>query len=107
MRDVVVVGADRDDAGLLLFPADPALAGDAAYRQQVAAALGAMNRAAGGGSSRSIARAMLLAEPPSLDAGEVTDKGSLNVRAITARRAAALARLYDDNDPEVIRPCPT
>jgi hypothetical protein len=64
---------------------------------------GAMNAAAGGGSSREVARAMLLTEPPSLDAGEVTDKGSLNVRAIVTRRADALARLYD-NDPEVLTP---
>ena len=47
---------------------------------------------------------MLLAEPPSLDAGEVTDKGSLNVWAIQVLRAAALARLYDDKDGEVIKP---
>jgi feruloyl-CoA synthase len=97
----VVVGADRDEVGLLVFPAE------ACDRAALAQALGAMNRDAGGASSRRIARAMLLAEPPSLDAGEVTDKGSLNIRAILARRAAALARLYDDNDPEVIRPCPT
>ncbi|WP_431268416.1 AMP-binding protein [Dankookia sp. P2] len=63
-RDVVVVGADRDDVGLLVFPADPAVAGE-----QVRQAIRAMNAAAGGGSSRRVARAMLLAEPPSLDAG--------------------------------------
>jgi hypothetical protein len=34
----------------------------------------------------------------------VTDKGSLNMRSILARRAAELARLYDDTTPEVIRP---
>ncbi len=101
VRDLVVVGADRDDVGLLLFPAEAA---DPAWREQVRAALAAMNMAAGGGSSRRIARAMVLAEPPSLDAGEITDKGSLNIRAITTRRAASLARLYDDNDTEVIRP---
>lgn len=107
VRDVVVVGADRDDVGLLVFPADPARAGDPALRAAVAAALAAVNAAAGGGSSRTVARAMLLAEPPSLDAGEATDKGSLNVRAIATRRAALLDRLYDDTDAEVIRPCPT
>ncbi|MBX9699856.1 MAG: AMP-binding protein [Acetobacteraceae bacterium] len=107
VRDVVVVGADRDDVGLLVFPADPARATDPDLRARIAAGLAALNAAAGGTSSRSIARAMLLAEPPSLDAGEVTDKGSLNVRAILARRAGALARLYDDHDQEVIRPCPT
>ncbi len=48
---------------------------------------------------------MVLMEPPSLDAGEVTDKGSLNGRAIQARRAADLARLYNDNnDAEVLTP---
>jgi feruloyl-CoA synthase len=104
-RDVVVVGADRDEVGLLVFPADPARAGEAAYREAVRAALAAMNAAVGGGSSRRVARAMVLAEPPSLDAGEATDKGSLNVRAIQARRAAEMARLYDGyDDPEVIRP---
>jgi feruloyl-CoA synthase len=105
VRDVVVVGADRDEVGLLVFPADPARAGEAAYREAVRAALAAMNAAVGGGSSRRVARAMVLAEPPSLDAGEATDKGSLNVRAIQARRAVEMARLYDGyDDPEVIRP---
>ncbi|MFZ4410869.1 MAG: AMP-binding protein [Paracraurococcus sp.] len=102
VRDVVVVGSDRDEVGLLVFPADPAAA-DAAWRAALLDGLRAANAAAGGGSSRHVARAMVLAEPPSLDAGEVTDKGSLNVRAILTRRADALARLYD-NDPEVMTP---
>lgn len=100
VRDVVVVGSDREEVGLLIFPADPA-AVDAA---QLAAALAAMNEAAGGASSRRVARALVLAEPLVPDAGEVTDKGSLNVRAILARRATDLARLYDGNDGEVIWP---
>ncbi|HYZ31366.1 MAG TPA: AMP-binding protein, partial [Crenalkalicoccus sp.] len=104
VRDVVVAGADREEVGLLIFPADPAQADDAAWREQVRIGLVQANRAAGGGGSRSVARALALAEPPSLDAGEVTDKGSLNMRSILARRAAELARLYDDTTPEVIRP---
>ncbi len=63
-----------------------------------------MNAHAGGASSLTVARAMYLREPPSLDAGEITDKGSLNLRAILRRRPAELARLYDDGSPEVIRP---
>lgn len=51
-----------------------------------------------------MARALVPAEPPPPDAGEATDKGSLNLRAILACRAADLARLYDDACPEVIRP---
>jgi feruloyl-CoA synthase len=37
---------------------------------------------------------MLMAEPPSLDAGEATDKGSINQRAVLTRRAALVEELY-------------
>jgi feruloyl-CoA synthase len=37
----------------------------------------------------------ILDEPPSLDAGEITDKGTLNQRAILARRRALVDRLYE------------
>jgi feruloyl-CoA synthase len=41
-----------------------------------------------------VARVLLMTEPPSIDAGEITDKGYLNQRAILARRAALAERLY-------------
>jgi feruloyl-CoA synthase len=41
-----------------------------------------------------VSRAILLAEPPSLDAGEMTDKGSINQRAVLGRRADLVAELY-------------
>jgi feruloyl-CoA synthase len=45
-------------------------------------------------------------EPPSLDAGEVTDKGSLNQRAILARRESLVDDLYtEDGSQGVIRAC--
>jgi len=50
--------------------------------------------AASTGTSGRIARAVLLAEPPSLDIGEMTDKGSINQRAVLAHRAAAAEALY-------------
>jgi feruloyl-CoA synthase len=50
--------------------------------------------AAGEGSSLRVERLLLLAEPPSLDAGEITDKGYLNQRACLQRRAHEVARLY-------------
>ena len=56
------------------------------------------------GSSRIVARAIILTEPPSLDAGEITDKGSLNSRGIRERRKAAVDRLYDNGDPDVSKP---
>jgi feruloyl-CoA synthase len=46
------------------------------------------------GSSNRVTRAILLAEPPSIDSGEMTDKGSINQRAVLARRAGAVAELY-------------
>ena len=45
-------------------------------------------------SSDLICRALLLEEPPSLDAGEATDKGSINQRAVLGRRAALVEELY-------------
>jgi feruloyl-CoA synthase len=40
---------------------------------------------------------MLLDEPPSLDAGEMTDKGSINQRAVLTRRAALVEELYSES----------
>jgi feruloyl-CoA synthase len=100
--DVVVTAPDRDDVGLMVFP-PMGKTPDAAYREQLRTALGKINEGVSG-SSRVIARAIILTEPPSLDAGEITDKGSLNSRGIRERRQAIVERLYDNNDPDVIRP---
>ena len=49
------------------------------------------------------ARALVLAEPPSIDANEITDKGYINQRAVLERRAALVERLYAEPRPaEVI-----
>jgi feruloyl-CoA synthase len=50
----------------------------------------------GANSSGHATRALLLAEPPSVDGGEITDKGYINQRAVLTRRAEAVARLNDD-----------
>jgi len=100
--DVVLAAPDRDDLGLLIFP-PPGRTVDAGYREELRKALQTVNKNASG-SSRSIARAIVLMEPPSLDAGEITDKGSLNSRGIRERRAGLVERLYNDNDPDVIKP---
>jgi feruloyl-CoA synthase len=48
---------------------------------------------------------MLLAEPPGLDAGEITDKGYINQRACLTRRAADVAALYRPaSHPRVVLP---
>jgi feruloyl-CoA synthase len=43
-----------------------------------------------------------LAEPPSLDVGEVTDKGSINQRAVLAHRAAVVEELYAEPPPPIV-----
>jgi feruloyl-CoA synthase len=64
-------------------------------RQAFARFLDALS-APGRGTSARIGRAILLAEPPSLDVGEVTDKGSINQRAVLAHRATLVEELYAD-----------
>ena len=72
-------------------------------REHLAKALATLNQHAG--SAARIERLLLLAMPPSLDVGEITDKGYINQRACLESRAAEVARLYAaDLDPEVIRP---
>jgi feruloyl-CoA synthase len=89
VQDAVVCAPDRDYVALLIFAAqeaDPA---------QIREALRTWNEQ---GSTR-IARALILREPPSIDAGEITDKGYLNQRAILMRRSALVERLYQNPPP--------
>jgi feruloyl-CoA synthase len=104
-RDVVLTGGDRNEIGALIFPnfdACRTLAGNAADVTRDARVLDALRArlaafaATSTGSSNRVCRAVLLAEPPSLDAGEMTDKGSINARAVLARRADLVAELYAD-----------
>ena len=60
-------------------------------------------RAEGGGSSQCPVRAIIQEAPPSADAGEITDKGYINQRAVLEHRAADVAALYEKADPRVIR----
>jgi feruloyl-CoA synthase len=102
--DVVVTGHDREELGLLIFasPAAKELSAQA-LAERVRAGLLDL-RAQGGGSSQVPTRALLLAEPPSADAGEITDKGYVNQRAVLTRRTAEVLALYAEvADPRVIR----
>jgi feruloyl-CoA synthase len=51
------------------------------------------------GTSSRITRAVLLADPPSLDIGEMTDKGSINQRAVLAHRSGLVEELYAEAQP--------
>ncbi|MDJ0630211.1 MAG: AMP-binding protein [Rhodobacter sp.] len=108
VADIVVVGEGRSEIGLLIFP--PAGLGlskqggvveNADYAGGLRAKLQDIAATATGSSNR-ITRALVMAEPPHVGDGEITAKGSLNVRTITLRRKALLDRLYDDRDPAVI-----
>jgi len=113
VRDVVIAGHDRGEPALLAIPdveacraLSPELAdapavdvlAHAAVRTAVRTKLQAFTRQATGSASR-IGRLILLQEPLSLDAQEVTDKGSVNQHAVLARRAALVEDLYAEPAP--------
>ena len=85
VRDVVITGHHRNELGALIFPAGNASREEFMVRLKTMPSTGSSNR---------IARALLLEEPPSLDAGEMTDKGSINQRAVLARRSQWVEELY-------------
>ena len=118
IEDAVITGHDRDEVGLLIFPSLAVVQGltahldsatpvpdrlaDGNVRRAIAQGL-ARHNAAQAGSSMRIGRCLLLAEPPSIDASEITDKGYLNQRAVLTHRAALVERLYAEaTDAEVI-----
>jgi feruloyl-CoA synthase len=94
IQDAVLTGHDRDEVGALVF-LNPATTKDLsaeAVRARVAEALRTMS--ADGGSSLHPTRALIMAEPPSIDANEITDKGYINQRAVLERRAGLVERLH-------------
>ena len=111
IEDAVVTGHDRDEIGLLIFPSLAGLRGlcpdagadarldvliaEPAVRRALVDGLARHNARAQGSSMR-IARCLLLTEPPSIDANEITDKGYLNQRAVLTKRAALVERLHAD-----------
>jgi feruloyl-CoA synthase len=56
------------------------------------------------GSANRIARLCLLSEPPTIDKGEITDKGSINQRSVLAHRADQVAALHADGLPNILKP---
>ncbi len=107
-RDAVIVGEGEDSLGALLVPFRPAieklvssgsdmddatLFAHPTLHAKLSELLAAYNTTATGSSMR-IPRAMVLVEPLDLDKGEVTDKGSVNQRAVRNHRADLVAQLY-------------
>jgi len=118
VQDAVITGLNRDSVGALIFPRldecrrlagldpdapAPQVLHSAAVRAFFEDMLDRLAQQSTGSANR-VARAHLLAEPPSIDKGELTDKGSINQRAVLMHRAALVEALYEGAaaDPFVI-----
>ena len=114
--DIVIAGADRTDVRILIFPdwevcaraagltraASPVeIAASPALRAELQKRLESL-AAAGTGSSNRVVAAVLVETPPSHAAGELTEKGTVNSRALQRNRPELLGILYDERDPRVL-----
>jgi feruloyl-CoA synthase len=120
VQDVVLAGMNRDEVAALVFPrvADcAALAGLPADADPVTIvhhpavraffqALADRLWAEGTGSANRVARLHVLVEPPSIDKGEITDKSSINQRAVLTHRASLVEAIFEGPaaDPWLIQP---
>jgi feruloyl-CoA synthase len=116
-QDIVLTGHDREELGFLIFPnvvacrqiaqlSESASVEEVISHPNVRAAVQKGMRALkalNGGSSTYATRALLMAEPPSIDAGEITDKGYTNQLAVRTRRATLVEAIYVENPaPDVV-----
>jgi feruloyl-CoA synthase len=99
LADAVITGHDRDEIGALVF-LSPAAKDLPDLQAKLKIVLGKISGE--GGSSTRVRRLLVMSEPPSIDANEITDKGYMNQRAVLERRAELVEKLYSD-DPAVIR----
>ncbi|WP_295537701.1 feruloyl-CoA synthase [uncultured Pseudacidovorax sp.] len=118
VQDVVLTGINLKEVGALIFPTQavrelaPGLPADAPLKDVLAHAdvqlhfQKVLDRLAADatGSANRIARAALVAEPPSIDKGEITDKGSINQRAVLKHRDEAVQALHADTLPFTLKP---
>jgi feruloyl-CoA synthase len=105
IQDTVITGHSRADLGALVFPnveACKSLRPDE-LRTRMQAVFGNLARRSTGSSTR-IARVLIMESPPSIDASEVTDKGTINQRAVLQNRAALVEELYaEPPSPRVLQ----
>lgn len=119
IQDAVVCGQDREAVGLLAWPNDEALralspelaelprASLRAHPLVLDALRQRLSAAPDLGSAGTVNRLLLLQTPPSLDAGETTDKGYINQSAALRNRTADVDRLYrGDAEAEVVTRAP-
>jgi feruloyl-CoA synthase len=114
----VITGLNMKEVGALLIPAlipcrkhlqlpDSATLADVAAHPKLQAAMQTMLNAlaqTATGSATRVARAAVITEPPSIDKGEITDKGSINQRAVLKERDALVQALYADSAAGLLKP---
>jgi feruloyl-CoA synthase len=117
IQDAVLTGINMKEVGAMIFPtpavrALSGLAADAPMSEVLSSApvlakfqeiVNTLAQTATGSANR-IARLCLLSEPPTIDKGEITDKGSINQRSVLAHRADLVAALHADALPNIIQP---
>ena len=117
VQDAVITGLNMKEVGAMIFPTPKVrelsgLGADAsmeqvlssppvlAHFQKVLNALAAQST----GSANRVARMCLLSEAPTIDRGEITDKGSINQKAVLKHRAARVEALHADTLPYTLKP---
>jgi len=117
VQDAVITGLNMHEVGAMIFPTAAVrglsgLGADASMATVLASApvvayfqhvLNVLNQNATGSASR-VARMVLLSEPPSIDKGEVTDKGSINQRAVLKHRDSLVQALHAGTAPYIFFP---
>ena len=117
VQDAVITGLNRKDVGAMLFttskirelaalpsdaPLSAVLASDA-VRSHFQAVVNTLASHATGSAGR-VARLCLLSVPPTIDKGEITDKGSINQRAVLQHRDDLVEALHGDTLADAIKP---
>jgi feruloyl-CoA synthase len=117
VQDAVLTGINLKEVGAMVFPTAAVrtlsgLAADAPVAEVLASAPVQAHfqtmldelAAASTGSANRIARLILLEQPPSVGKGEVTDKGSINQRAVLHNRDNLVRALHDGSAPRILKP---
>jgi feruloyl-CoA synthase len=117
IQDVVLTGLNLKEVGAMVFPTPKVrelsgLPADASLHDVLESApvlahfqsvVNELAKAATGSANR-IARLCLLADAPTIDRGEITDKGSINQRAVLTHRADTVAALHEDRLHHILKP---
>ncbi len=118
VQDAVITGLNRDEVGALIFARieacrqqaglpDGAPAQEVLRHPRVQAFFQSLADALwreGTGSATRVARLHVMTDPPSIDLGEITDKGSINQRNVLKHRASLVDALYDGSVEGLILP---